>query len=298
MKLHRLIYLFLCQSVFAQSDDFSEGVGKWFRFDPLSELVGDAFASVTVEDGACRISAVQSPAPSMAGPARAGLFRHDVAYADQFFVSVDLKVVDPHLKQAIGLFIFGPVDPALGAIDGYSVSFQPADQDLVINRITAEAPTRIAAADLAVESSDEVRLVVLYNEGVFTALLFDQEDLRNPICQVSAEDHTYQSGYLGLFVFSDTDDGSGQVDAVFDNYVANGMQAPVLDLQFQGEDEFTVSWPDWAVHYELVSSRDLSSQAWDLQLGAERVKEAASFRFCNEVDEEVSRFFRLERVEF
>lgn len=284
-----------------QQDDFEVVNEAWSRFDPIGSATQQEFASYNFENEVCRISTPTSPNPSVFGAARASYFRPDVLYSERFFLSVDLTIPDPSLRQAVGFLMFISDDPMLGEVNGYTVNYQPADRDLIINRITDEIPLRlaIADADAGVELSTELRLVVLYENGEFTALLFERDDLTEPVIEARATDDAYTSGHHGVFVFADEPDASGETDVIFDNYVANELTVPELSFGRDDEGQFTLSWPDWAVHYRLVSGPDLLSLRDQPFVPNEDISnEAPFFLMRPEVDSENKGFFLLRERTF
>ncbi len=247
-----------------QTDDFNDGDDSgWTRQDSIGIITDSSFASFNFPNDGYRISAPSSPAPGLIGPSRAASFRQDVSYDGKIFLSVDLKISDPAIQQAVGVLAFVQPNPAPGAVSGYSLSFQPLTGDIVLNRIVNESPMELAYADLS-GASDFLRLVLISEDGEFSGAVYNLDDLINPIATVSASDSEYSSGTAGIFVFSDTDDRSGPVDATFDNYRANPITLPVLQLTLDGASGFQLSWPDWAVHFSPSSSLDLSPTSWEM----------------------------------
>lgn len=247
-----------------QTDDFNDGDDSgWTRQDSIGIILGTTAASFTFPDGGCRITAPSSPAPSLIGPSRAASFRQEVVYNGRLFLSVDLKIADPFIQQSVGLLAFVQPNPLPGAVAGYSLSFQPLTGDIVLNRLVGEVPTRLAYGGLMDAASDSVRLVLVAENGGFACALYNLDDLVTPIAKVTASDATFSTGTAGIFVFSDTDDASGPIDAVFDNYRANPVTIPELVLALEGGTSFRLSWPDWAVHVGPTSSTTLANEPWE-----------------------------------
>jgi hypothetical protein len=197
------------------------------------------------------------------GPSRAASFRQDVSYSGKIFLSVDLKISDPDIQQAVGVLAFVQPNPLPGAVSGYSLSFQPLTGDIVLNRIVNEVPTELAYSDLTGVAGDALRLVLIAEDGEFAGAVYNLADLVNPIAQITASDSAYTAGTAGIFVFSDTDDRSGPVDAVFDNYRANPITLPELRLTLDGDNGFLLRWPDWAVHFSPCFSTTLTAESWE-----------------------------------
>lgn len=282
-----------------QTEDFDDGDDSgWTRQDSIGMILGSPFASYSFPDGGYRITAGNSPAPSLIGPSRAASFRQDVSYAGRLFLSVDLKIADPFIQQSVGLLAFVQPNPAPGAVSGYSLSFQPLTGDIVLNRLTGEMPTRLAYADLTGVAGTALRLVLVAEDGEFMAAVFNLDDLVNPIAKVTASDSTHTSGTSGVFAFSDTDDASGPVDARFDNYRANAITVPEPRFVLQGGTGFELTWPDWAVHFGPTSSTNLSAGSWE-PISTGEIQSGGGF-LSHTGDRSLvpKRFFRLERRPF
>lgn len=292
-------FAFLTAGALGQADDFNDANDDgWTRQDTLSEALGSPFASFSIEDGSYRIQVPESPAPAVLGPARAASFRQDVVYTDRLFISVDLKISDPAIEQAIGVLAFVQSNPGLGVTSGYSLSYQPDTRDLVLNRIVNEVPERLGAADLVGVAEDCVRLVFIAENGLITGALFSGDDLINPIALLATTDTTYTSGTAGIFVYSDTDDASGPVDATYDNYRANALTVPPLSLSSTVGGGFQLSWPDWAVHYAPSTRTDLRALPWLEIPKSEFLRDESRFSWVVDPPEIPRAFFRLERRQF
>ncbi len=291
--------LFLSGIAFGQTDDFNDGNDSgWTRQDSIGIILGSPFASFSFPDGGCRIAAGDSPAPSLIGPSRAASFRQDISYTGRVFLSVDLRISNPLIQQSAGFLAFVQPNPQPGAVSGYSLSYQPLTGDIVLNRIVGELPTRLAYASLWGSATSSVRLVLIGENGMFTAALYNLDDLVNPIARLTASDSAFTDGTAGLFVFSDTDDASGPVDVVFDNYRANAITLPELTLTLHGETDYQLTWPDWAVHFFPASSTTLAAGPWypvsisELQSGGGLLFHTGDRTLAPK------RFFRLERRPF
>lgn len=292
-------WMFASGITLGQTDDFNDGDDSgWTRQDSIGIITGIPNASFGFPDGAYRISAADSPAPGLMGPSRAASFRQDVSYNGRVFLSVDIKAADPFIQQSAGFLAFVQPNPAPGAVAGYSLSFQPATGDIVLNRITNEAPARLGYADLTDYAGDVVRLILIADNGSFCAALFNLDDLVNPIAKVTANDSTYTSGTAGIFVFSDTDDASGPVDVIFDNYRANPITLPELQLTLIGGAGFQLTWPDWALHFAPSHSTTLSEESWQPVLDSEIHSGGGLLFHIGDRTNVPKKFFRLERRPF
>jgi hypothetical protein len=288
--------VFLPGNALCQTDDFNDGDDTgWTRQDSLGIITGSPFASYAFPAGGYRISAPNSPDPLQMGPSRAASFRQDVSYSGRVFLSVDLKITDPFIQQSAGFLAFVQPDPMPGAVYGYSLSFQPLTGDIVLNRIFNEAPVELGYADLTGVASDSLRLVLIAENGNFSAAVYNLSDLVNPLASLTASDTGYTTGTAGIFVFSDTDDRTGPVDVIFDNYRANAITLPELQFTLHGENGFRLSWPDWAVHFAPTSSTTLTADPWDL-IGDPEIQNEGGFLFhIGDRGVIPKKFFRLER---
>lgn len=293
-----IFWMFPFGTICSQTDDFNDADDSdWTRQDSIGMIPGfpSPFATFSFLGGAYRIQAPTSPAPGMVGPSRAASFRQDVTYAGKIFLSVDLQIIDPYLQQSVGFLAFVQPDPAPGAVSGYSLSYQPATGDIVLNRITDEVPTRLAYADLEAAADDALRLVLIAENGNFAAAVYNLDDLVNPIARLTATDSVFTTGTAGLFAFSDTDDATGPIDAVFDNYRANPISLPPLELTLQPAAGLQLRWPDWAVHFSPTSSTTLAPGPWT-RVPVSQLSSGGGFLFHNGDRTDVPRnFFRLER---
>lgn len=292
-----LISLILQSSgALGQTDDFNDGDDSgWTRQDSIGIILGFPFASFTFPDGGCRITAGDSPAPSVIGPSRAASFRQDVVYNGRLFLSVDLKITDPFIQQSAGFLALVQPNPMPGAVSGYSLSFQPLTGDIVLNRLVGEQPTRLGYADLEGLAGDALRLVLVAENGAFEAAVYNLSDLVNPIARLSANDSAFTTGTAGLFVFSDTDDATGPVDITFDNYRANPLTLPELRLDLAGESGFLLTWPDWAVHVSPTFSTTLDATPWERIPAAALDSGGGVLSHTGDRTLAPKKFFRLER---
>ena len=222
---------------FGQQDDFDDGDDLgWMRVDLLGDLGAGEITSFQSADGEYRIKGGESPSPSEVGPSRGAAFRSEVIYESDFFVSVDLVNFQDSIRQAIGLLSLVQPNPSLGTVSGYSLNYQPEENDFIINLVENEVPIRLGVTTLSKDPGDEpLRLIFEGRNGVLKGRLFLRSDLTEPLATIEVFDLTYTSGIAGLFVFSDTDDGSGGTDATFDNYVANAHALPLLDMRVGGD---------------------------------------------------------------
>lgn len=294
-----LLLLHPSASALGQTENFNDGDDSgWTRQDSIGIIIESPFASFEFPDGRYRIHAAASPAPQLIGPSRAASLRQEVSYSGRLFLSIDLTVSDPFIQQSLGFLAFVQPNPAPGATSGYSLSYQPLTGDIVLNRIVNEVPTRLGYSDLSGLAGTSLRLVLIADAGNFSCALFNLSDLLNPIANLTAQDSTYTSGTAGLFAFSDTDDASGPIDAVFDNYRANPFTLPDLHLSLIGDSAFQLSWPDWAVHFSPSSSTTLAAESWE-PISISELQNTNGFLLHNgDRSTFPKKFFRLQRRTF
>src|SRR3954470_788941 len=164
----------LAAASWAQSvtDDFNDAADDgWTRYNPINT------GSWTLSGGAYRIQSSASPAPSTAGPGRAGSIRTTETYT-QFSVSVDIVAWDNSLDQIFGL-ITRVGTPGAGTTRGYAFTYatrtgRNAAGQLQILRIASEAGTQLAGAglDFTLTPNQRYRLVFRAEAAQFTAKLF------------------------------------------------------------------------------------------------------------------------------
>jgi hypothetical protein len=204
----------------AVTDDFNDGNDAgWNHYAPLDQFGAPSTYELT--NGTYRIAASESPDPGQLGPARAGSFRNDANFSD-FTASIDLIDWDPSLDQAFGI-LARTSTPGLGSTNGYALSYSPLSGDLDISKVTGEAPDDLdpGARVILDPTAGDYRLVFEGRGDRLTGKLFDLTNLTTPLMTTHAIDGTYASGIIGVFVFSNTGDGSGPADATFDNYSAD-----------------------------------------------------------------------------
>ena len=99
-----------------------------------------------------------------------------------------------------------------------------------------------------------------------TGLLYNLDDLSEPIGVSQATDTTYTSGIAGLVVSNFDPDRSGNGDATFDGYVASPSVIPELEVSRLKGDDYEVSfpraWPFGSLRLEY--SFDLEEGGWEV----------------------------------
>ena len=243
-------------------------------------------------------SLASSPSPSALGPSRGGALRTDVRYEGDFYISVDIPAYDRTLVQGFGIVAmvqdgFGP-----GTTNAYSFTFNPVNQDVQISLITNDVPENepfLSLDGLTSVSGDQLRMVFMSEGGKMTGLLFNLDDLENPIGVSQATDTTYTSGVAGLVVSNFDPDRSGNTDATFDNYLGQRTNLPELEINFLSESAYEVSFPNnWPFgNLILEESGTLENESWELRIPSPRSDDAESDLILLGDFEEERSFFRL-----
>ncbi len=247
-----------------QTDDFSDGNDNgWTRLDPIGVALNSPYASYQVQSGLYQLQCAPTPDAQL-GPARVASYRADRIYGS-FVIVVDLVSWNGALDQAIGVLARLQPAPGPGAIDGYSLNYQPDDHDLEINRLTGEVPTNLARVPLNLPPGSSFRFVFCGEGDQLTAAVFDLAEPLLPLVVMTVDDSTYQSGFCGLFAYDAS--GTGAVNVTYDSYSAGPGTPPVLDFVAAFPD-FTVQWPRLTGAWHLESSDDL--QFWaDVTVGGQ-----------------------------
>jgi hypothetical protein len=213
----------------AVMDDFNDANDTgWTRYQPLEPL--GAGGTYSFPNGGYRIQAPMSPAPSLAGPARAGGFRESDLYTD-FFVSVDFVDWDPTLDQAFGI-LSRVSEPGAGTTNGYAFTYahdplDPTAGSIDISIVNGEAADNLApGVEVELDPTKDYRLVFTGSGTTLTGYIYDLADLSTPLASATAEDATYGNGFNGIFVYDNSPGGGATADATFDNYVADVVPEP------------------------------------------------------------------------
>jgi hypothetical protein len=231
----------MASPIFAQSDNFDSGslnaAWKQANFNPA--LVQTSFPATGTGKG-LRIRA--NPVPGQA-PAAALFYRDDV-YTD-FYVAVDIaNWPGTDLDQAMVLFGRGDLSPNLlstrGVICNYDASQDGQDAtsrrqgQFQINLVTDDppfSPKTIAAAEITLIPGRSYRMTLAGVGSVYTAKLYDHEDLTRPLVTIHGDDVIqgpggplsfdvpFTSGKCGFLSFS-RDGNTGVTDVTIDNYFA------------------------------------------------------------------------------
>lgn len=264
MKLLFLVALFLTiLPLHAQTDDFNDGNDAgWTRFAPL---LATGTTTYTFPNGGYRLSSGPSPNPQNFGPARAAAFRQADSYTD-FFISADITGWDPATDTSLGFLARLQPNPAPGNVSGYSLTYQGNDRDIEINRISAEAPTKISAGRILInlDPAKIYRLVFFSYGEHLEGRVYEVTNLANPLVTVTATDSDFTAGTNGLIVFSEQNTLSA---ATFDNYAADAGAAPQLLFTPSTDPSLQITWnAQAALCWRLESSTTLLS--WQPQPAA------------------------------
>lgn len=258
LKIGCLLGIF-ASPVLAQTDNFDDNNDDgWTRFNPLMA------ATYTLTGGTYQISSPASPDPVNFGPARAASLRLDVNYTN-FCVMADLVAYDNSLPQAMGVMARIQGTPTPGTTAGYVFTYQPADNDVQISRVTNEQPTAVGSAVVlsGVPAPGTVlRLVFLGYGDYFEGLIYDTSDLLNPLAVCSGRDSTYGTGSCGLLVSHFSTTSNDGIDATFDNYSASNGSPPQLTITRNTTTGVTISWPDSALCWILQESPTANPDTW------------------------------------
>jgi hypothetical protein len=225
----------------AQSDNFDSGTldpaWKQANFNP--GLVQTSFPAVGTGKG-FRIRA--NPVPGQA-PAAALFYRDDV-YTD-FYVAVDIaNWPGTDLDQAMVLFGRANLTPNLltsrGVICNYDASQEGQDAtsrrqgQFQINLVTDDPPfgtKTIAATEITLIPGRSYRMVFTGVGSLYTAKIYDHEDLTKPLVTIHADDVIqgpggnlsfdvpFTTGKCGFLSFS-REGNTGVTDVTIDNYFA------------------------------------------------------------------------------
>lgn len=213
----------LSAQVFTDNFDSGSLSAAWTVYDADPSLVSLTFPA----NGSGKALRLQSnPVPSTV-PAVVGLFPSNV-YSD-FYVAVDLVnwVIE---DQAIVLFArFTPggsfgLDGGQGMILNYDAAQageNPGNRQGGEFQINLVSPgfnaTTIAKCEMTFEPGRSYRLVFQGVGTLYTAQVYDFEDLTTPLVTLQGDDSTYTSGLSGILSYS-RNGTTGTSDATIDNF--------------------------------------------------------------------------------
>lgn len=243
------------QPASAQSDNFDSGNDSgWSRIDSIGSYTGYPYAQHSVINGRYRLTCPPSPAPALIGNARVASYRAETMMSD-FVVVVDVVAWDNTLNQAFGLLARLQNNPGLGSIFGYSMSYQPVQKELEINRVTAERPVNLATVPITLLPTEDYRFVFTGQGDQLQAAIYNLDLPLSPVATITVLDSSYAAGHCGIYGLDSTNT-SGTVDVTFDNYSAGPALPP--ELTFNASTFlFTVKWPRLSGAWHLQSSANL-----------------------------------------
>ena len=232
----------------AQSDDFNDGNDTgWTHYDPLGLVGAGPQASFTFPNGGYRIHATRnSLIPAAAGGARAGSTRENVIYTN-FYISVDLLAWDSTVNPDHAVGILARItNPGLGTTDGYAFTYQVADTDISISKLTGEAPDDLSGSsqNFTLDTNKQYRFVFIGKGSLLEGRIYELPNTTTPVITTTGNDPSYESGTAGLVVADLSGSPTGSSDATFDNYFAQDVEPPKLSIArgpFEGD--ITVGWP-------------------------------------------------------
>jgi hypothetical protein len=209
------------------TDNFDSGTlsPAWTVYDANSALVSLTFPTVGTGKG-LRIQA--APYPSVV-PAVVGLFQSPV-YTN-FYVAMDLVnwAVNDQAVVLFGRFTPGGnfgLDGGQGMILNYDAAQageNPGNRrggEFQINVVSPGfAANTIAKCELTLEPGRSYRLVFQGVGTLYTAQVYDFEDLTVPLATIQNDDATYDSGTSGILSYS-RNGTTGTTDVTIDNYYA------------------------------------------------------------------------------
>jgi hypothetical protein len=210
------------------TDNFDSGTlnPAWTVYDANPAFVSMTFPAVGTGKG-LRIQT--SPYAAASLPAVSAIGQANV-YTD-FYVAVDLVdwVVN---DQAVVLFArFAPggtfgLDGGQGMILNYDAAQAGENAgnrhggEFQINIVTPGfVTTTIAKCEMTLQRGNSYRLVFKGVGTLYTAQVYDLEDLTAPLVTIENDDSTYSSGISGFLTFSRNSD-VGTADVTIDNYYA------------------------------------------------------------------------------
>jgi hypothetical protein len=288
----------------AKVDDFNDAnIDGWTRFGlhavglPPAEI---SFPATPDGGHACRMFTAAPPIPN-AGPARAFIFDESVVYTD-FYLAVDILDWDNTMDQAFG-FLIRADNIDLGQTTGYVVNYDPQQFDgaqgqFQINRIVDEASDdTIAGANISLNPERQYRFVATGVGSILTAMIYDLEDLTQPITTISADDATFDGGLNGLFHYSRVDDSDytnediGYADTTFDNYVAldsipDDVEAPATAHSIAGAAQVVDRLPASLANF-YPAEDGISFKATTLSEGSNEISSVRLFLNGRDVSQDL-----------
>jgi hypothetical protein len=252
-----------------QSDDFNDGNDTgWTHYDPFAGL-GLPIMNWSFPNGGYRLrTTAPSPDPANAGPGRGGSLRSDI-YTN-FFISVDIVNWNDTLPQSAGI-LARIRNAGLGTTLGYAFTWDRGNPtnatggDLDISVITGEAPDGVSVTgsdSIHLTPGNSYRFVFIGRGPALEGRVYQLPDTNTPLNVISGTDATYDYGASGLVIYDNSDTGTSLCDVTFDNFVANDVEPPRLEMVFLEFGELAVAWPLEAISYTLQVSETLPGNPW------------------------------------
>ncbi len=198
------------------------------------------------------------------GPARLASLRSSGPVYSEFVVCVDFTAWDVTKDTSMGILSRIQPNATPGNVNGYALTYQGNDRDLEINRVTAEAGTKISqgVVSIVLDPAKVYRMVFFGIGGYLEGRIFDRDNPVVPLAAVTALDPTYPTGTNGLLIFTEL---NTNIAATFDNYRADAGAAPPLQLNPGGAGGLVVSWnTELGLPWRLQSSPALLN--WQTRL--------------------------------
>ena len=245
----------------AQTDDFADGNDTgWTRFAPVGPLGGTSFS---FPGGGYRITCQPTPNPGSFGPARGGSLRMDTTYAN-FCTMVDVIDFNPAEDASVGLLARVQPGPGAGTLSGYAMTYQTADDEIEINKVTSEVPDRVSnSVHVSLVPGQSYRFVFYGIGSRLTARIYNLANLALPLVEETAIDETWTTGTTGVVVFSDTNTATS---ATFDNFKSWDGKPYGLDMVMKtpaaSEFDLDILELSWPVEVGMISHLQ---ESYDMQ---------------------------------
>ena len=302
MNFFRVAFLLLVSTCFACAqtiDEFSDGDDDgWARYDPFAVAADTPNATFDPSGGTYRISMPPTPIEAL-GQARAAAFRSEI-YTD-FWISVDVPTFDLAPEQAFGVVARVQPNPGPGAVNGYAMTYHPADDDIQITLLENEQVIEISSFEFLSGPIPEggLRLVFFGIGNLLVGRAYDPANPLVPLAETCTIDDTHASGISGLVVADNTETGDDPADATFDNFFASASGIPKIELDFDGDNELGIIWKFPFLHHDLTTSSSMVDfEPADFPNAAVRFVRNRFEYFIEITPDAVgNRFFRLETEE-
>jgi hypothetical protein len=258
------------------TDNFNDGndttpAPAWTRYDPI-QILGQIFINPAVPPqntwsfpggNTYRLQASVSVDPGNFGPGRVASVRPVVQ--SNFRVAVDIVDWDAFQDQAIGVLTrLSDIGP--GSTDGYALTYQVADGDIDISKVTNEQPSGVAVSgedSFVMDPAKDYRFVFTGQGSTLRALVFELPETMNPLVDCLGSDASYAAGVNALLGF-DNSGGFGTADVTFDNYSDTPIANPNVSLTLGSGPggEVTITWPAQIEGVWVLETTSTLGGAW------------------------------------